>query len=79
MPKPHLSVPVALIIVVAGVALMYYVLHANGWSPAGDVELSRMLQRLTIMSRVAVVAGLVATAWGTGALINALFAARKPD
>ena len=79
MPKAQLSVPVALIIVAAGVALMYYVLRANGWSPARDVDLSRLFQRLSIMSRAAVVAGLVATAWGTGALLNGLVAARKPD
>lgn len=74
MPKPQSSVPVALIIIVVGVALMYYVLSANGWSPFGEVELSRVFQRLSIVSRTLVVAGFVATAWGAGALINALVA-----
>jgi hypothetical protein len=77
MPKTQLSVPVALIVIVIGVAVTYYVLHANGWSLNGHVELSPLFQRLSIAARTVVVGGFVATAWGTGALINALVAKRS--
>jgi uncharacterized membrane protein (DUF373 family) len=72
MPRQQVSVPIALIIIVAGLAVMYYVLHAHGWSLNGPVPLAETFRHLSISLRALVVAGIVAVAWGTGAAVNGL-------
>ena len=67
----QLSVPVSLIFIVIGVALMYYILHSHGWSLAGGAPLGGVFRTLPFFSRALVVAGLILTAWGTGALLSA--------
>ena len=72
MARTQLSVPVSLIIVVAGSAFTFAVLHANGWGPTGPVPMAEVYRKLSTLSRGLVVAGFVATAWGTGSLIHAV-------
>jgi hypothetical protein len=72
MAKPQPSVPLALMVIVAGVAVMYYVLHLHGWSVNSPVTLAETYRNLSVVLRGVVVASLIATAWGTGAAINTL-------
>jgi hypothetical protein len=71
-----LSVPVFLMVIVAGAALSYYVLSSNGWS--WNVAPGDFYRRLPIASRALVIAGLVLNAWGLGSLWSAL-ARKKSD
>jgi hypothetical protein len=70
MARPALRAPVSLILIVAGVVLMYYILHAHGWNLYGGVPLVGLFRSLPVHSRALVVAGLFMTAWGIGALLN---------
>jgi hypothetical protein len=72
MMRPTLSVPVSLIFIVVGVALMYYILHSHGWNLTGDIPVAGVFRTLPLLSRALVVVGLIATAWGTGALVSGL-------
>lgn len=72
MARQTLSVPVSLMFIVVGVLLMYYILHAHGWNLYGGIPLAGVFRNLPLFSRALVVAGLMVTAWGTGALFNAL-------
>jgi hypothetical protein len=76
MARPALSAPVSLILIVIGVALMYYILHAHGWNLSGGAPLGEVFRTLSIPLRALVVAGLVITAWGTGALFNGVMRPR---
>ena len=77
--RKQLSVPVSLMVIVIGVALIYYTFHSNGWNWNGDVSLSYVYRGMLYQSRVLVIVGFIATAWGTGRLINALLAGRRND
>jgi hypothetical protein len=72
MARQTLSVPVSLMFIVVGVVLMYYILHLHGWNLAGGPPLIGVYRTLPLVSRALVVAGLIITAWGTGALLNGL-------
>jgi hypothetical protein len=72
MAKPTLSVPVSLMFIVVGAVLMYYILHAHGWNLSGGAPLGGVFRTLPVSSRALVVAGLIITAWGTGALLSGL-------
>ena len=75
--RRQLSAPVSLMVVVIGVALSYYVLHAHGWNLSGDVPLGYVYRGLGVPSRLLVIAGLMLSAWGMGSFLNALLLARK--
>ena len=77
MARRQMSVPVSLMLLVGGGAVEYYVLRSHGWSLTGSVPWRELFQQLSIMGRMLVVAGLIASAWGTGALVDALV--RKPE
>jgi hypothetical protein len=72
MARQTLSAPVALIVMIVGIVLMYSILHAHGWNLYGGIPLAGVYRTLPLLSRALVVVGLVITAWGTGALINGL-------
>lgn len=72
MMRPTLSVPVSLMFIVVGVALMYYILHSHGWNLTGGIPVAGVFRNLPLLSRALVVVGLIATAWGTGALVSGL-------
>jgi hypothetical protein len=75
--RRQLSAPVSLVVVVAGLALSYYVFHSHGWTWGGDVSLAYIYRTLLAPSRFLVIAGLMISAWGTGSFLNALLLARK--
>lgn len=77
MARRQMSVPASLMLIVGGGAVEYYVLHSHGWSLTGAVPWHELFQQLSVIGRMLVVAGLIASAWGTGALVNALV--RKPE
>jgi hypothetical protein len=77
MMRKQLSAPVSLMVIVIGAALSYYVLHAHGWNWGGDVALAYVYRTLGVSSRFLVIAGLTASAWGLGSLLNALLLVRK--
>ena len=72
MARRQMSVPVSLMLIVAGGTVEYYILGSHGWSLTGAVPWRELFQQLSIMGRMLVVAGLIASAWGTGAVVNAL-------
>lgn len=72
MARLTLSVPVSLILIIIGAVLMYYVLHSHGWSLAGGPPLIGVYRTLPLPSRALVIAGLIISAWGTGAFLNGL-------
>jgi hypothetical protein len=75
--RRQLNAPVSLIVIVIGTSLSYYVLHAHGWNPGGDIPLAYVYRTLATPSRFLVIAGLVMSAWGMGSLLNALLLAGK--
>lgn len=79
MTRKQLSLPVALMVIVAGATLMYYVLHSHGWSLNGTVSLSDTFRQMSLVARALTVAGLVATAWGVGAALNRLLQNQNPN
>jgi len=76
--RRQLSVPVSLMVIIIGIVLSYYILHANGWSWNGSVALADVYKHLPILPRVLVIAGFVMNAWGLGSLMSAL-AGKKSD
>lgn len=68
----QLSPAISLIFIVVGVVLMYYILHSHGWNLAGGPPLGEIYRIMPLLSRALVVAGLIITAWGTGAFLNSL-------
>ena len=76
MARQTLSAPVSLILIIVGVVLMYSILHAHGWNLYGGIPLAGVFRTLSVSSRALVVAGLIVTAWGTGALLNGLMRPR---
>lgn len=77
--RKQLSAPVSLIIIVIGVALLYYAFHANGWTWNGEASLSYVYRGMLFEARILVIVGFVLSAWGTGSFINALLAGRRND
>jgi hypothetical protein len=77
--RKQLSAPVSLMVIVIGVALIYYTFHANGWNWNGDVPLSYVYRGMLFQARVLVILGFVLSAWGMGSFINALLAGRRND
>jgi hypothetical protein len=77
--RKQLSAPVSLMVIVIGVALVYYTFHANGWNWNGDVSLSYVYRGLLFQARILVIVGFVVSAWGMGSLINALLGGRRND
>jgi hypothetical protein len=75
--RKQLSAPVSLMIVVIGVALSYYVFHANGWEWNGQASLAYVYRGMLVPSRVLVITGFIMSAWGVGSFLNALLLARK--
>ena len=70
--RAKLSAPVALIIMIVGIILSYAVLHSNGWSWNGNLALATVYSQLPVFSRVLVVVGIVLSAFGLGAWLQAL-------
>ena len=66
MPRQQIGAPVALILIVSGITLMYYILHSHGWSWNGPVPLAETFRNLSVSTRTLVVLGLVSTAWAPG-------------
>jgi hypothetical protein len=77
--RKQLSAPVSLMLVVLGLALIYYAFHANGWSWNADASLGYVYRRMLYQSRVLVIMGFVLSAWGLGSFLNALLAGRRKD
>lgn len=77
--QKQLSAPVSLMLVVIGLALIYYAFHSNGWSWNSNESLGYIYRSMLYQSRVLVVAGFVVSAWGIGSSINALLAGRRND
>lgn len=77
--RKQLSAPVSLMVIVIGVALACYAFHSNGWSWNGDSSLAYIYRRMLYQSRVLVIVGFIACAWGMGSFINALLAGRRND
>jgi hypothetical protein len=73
--RRQLSVPVSLMVIIVGAVLSYYILHANGWSWNGSVALADVYRRLSMASRVLVIAGFIMNAWGLGSLLSSLLSA----
>jgi hypothetical protein len=74
MPRQAPSVPVSLMILIAGAAISYYVLHSQGWSWNGNLPIVEVWKRLSPTSRLVAIVGLILNAWGLGATVNALVA-----
>ena len=72
MVRQQMNAPVSLMLIVIGVALVYFVLHSHGWNLSGQPTLSDAFRSLSIAMRALVVAGIVAAGWGTGALLNSM-------
>jgi hypothetical protein len=77
--RKQLSAPVSLMVIVIGIALIYYIFHSNGWNWNGDASLAYVYRRMLYQSRALVIVGFVLSAWGTGSFINALLAGRQND
>ena len=77
--RKQLSAPVSLMVIVIGVALIYYTFHSNGWSWNGDASLSYVYRGMLYQSRVLVIVGFIMSAWGVGSFINAFLGGRRND
>jgi hypothetical protein len=77
--RRQLSVPVSLMVIIAGAVLSYYILHSRGWSWNGTVSLSETFRHLTLLQRALVVAGLILNAWGLGGLVNGVTAKPRDE
>ena len=77
MSRQPMSVPVSFMVLIAGTALSYYVLHSQGWSWNGNLPMVEVWQRLSMGSRLAAVLGLMMSAWGLGAVLNGLLTKRS--
>ena len=73
----QLNAQVALILMIIGVLVSYYVLHANGWNLDSGPALAEVYRGLSVPSRAIALAGFVVSAYGMGALVNALLAKRS--
>jgi hypothetical protein len=76
--RRQLSVPVSLMVIIIGIALSYYILHANGWSWNGSVALAEVYRLLPMSSRAIVIVGFNMNAWDLGNLVSGL-AGRRSD
>jgi len=63
-------------VLIAGTALSYYVLHSQGWSWNGNLPVVEVWQRLSTGYRMAAVLGLMMSAWGLGGVLNGLLTKR---
>jgi hypothetical protein len=63
-------------VLIAGTALSYYVLHLQGWSWNGNLPMVEVWQRLSMGYRLAAVLGLMMSAWGLGGVLNGLLTKR---
>ena len=76
--RRQLSIPVSLMVIIIGIGLSYYILHANGWSWNGSVALAEVYRRLPMSSRAPMIVGFIMNAWGLGSLVSGL-AGRRSD
>ena len=76
--RRQVSVPVSLMVIIIGIVLSYYILHASGWTWNGSIALADVYRRLPIAQRVLVIVGFIMNAWGLGSLMGAL-AGKKSD
>jgi hypothetical protein len=74
-----MSVPVSFMVLIAGTALSYYVLHSQGWSWNGNLPIVEVWKQLSGSSRLVVVLGLIMSAWGLGGAVNGLMTRRDGD
>jgi hypothetical protein len=74
-----MSVPVSFMVLIAGTALSYYVLHAQGWSWNGNLPMVEVWKRLSMSSRLVAVLGLIMSAWGLGGVVNGLLTKPSGD
>ena len=79
MSRQPMSVPVSFMVLIAGTALSYYVLHSQGWSWNGNLPMLEVWQRLSMSSRLVTVLGLMMCAWGLGGVLNGLLTKRSSD
>ena len=69
MARQHMSIPVALMIMIVGGAAVYWAFSSHGWPASDPVVLWRSFP---VALRLVVVAGLIANAWGLGGLLDSL-------
>jgi hypothetical protein len=74
-----MSVPVSFMVLIAGTALSYYVLHGQGWSWNGNLPMVEVWKRLSMSSRLVAVLGLMMSAWGLGGVVNGLLTKPSGD
>jgi hypothetical protein len=79
MSRRPMSVPVSFIVLIAGTALSYYVLHSQGWSWNGNLPIVEVWKRLSMSSRLVVALGFMMSAWGLGGVLNGLLVKRSDD
>lgn len=64
--RRQLSIPVSLMVIIIGIALSYYILHANGWRWNGSVALAEVYRRLPMSSRALMIVGFIMKRLGSG-------------
>jgi len=79
MSRQRMSVPVAFMVLIAGTALSYYVLHSQGWSWNGNLPIVEVWTRLSTSFRFVAVLGLTMSAWGLGGVLNGFLTRPRAD
>jgi len=79
MSQQRMSVPVSFMVLIAGTALSYYVLHSQGWSWNGNLPIVEVWKQLSGSSRLLVVLGFMMIAWGPGSVMNGLLVKPSAD
>ena len=72
MDRQPQSIPVSLMAIVLGLAIVYSILHGHEWRWNGNVTMMEVWEHLSIAARALFVVGLILNAYGVGALIDAL-------
>jgi hypothetical protein len=74
MPRRPPSLPFSLLMLATGAYLVYYVFHAHR---ADATDMVTIWDHLGMVSRAIAVAGLMASAYGFGGILNRLLLARR--
>ncbi len=69
------SFSTSLAILIAGALLVIFTFRSHGWHSGAD--LSAMWKQFSMMTRLMVVAGFIASAWGLGGMIDSLLRQRS--
>ena len=70
MKQPQPNIGAALVLLIVGTALVYYVARNNGLHAGASPQ--EIWMRLTFGLRAVVIAGFIASAYGLGALVSHL-------